>query len=86
MTIDEQKYYDNYLDTFLTEGWKQFVNDLQGSIDDLERNALASLSDERGLYRLKGRLEALTQLRNFEDSIKAAYDAEGVGYDSEVVS
>jgi hypothetical protein len=76
MTPDEQKYYDEYLEMFCTEGWRQFVNDLQGSIEDLERNAIASLRDEQSLYRLKGRLEALTQMRNFEDSIKASYESE----------
>lgn len=74
MTLEQQAYYDNYLEMFMTAGWQQFVEDLSKSVEDLERTAVASLTDERGLYRLKGRLEALTQMGLFESGVRAAID------------
>ena len=29
MTIDEQKYYDNYFDLFSSKGWKQLIEELK---------------------------------------------------------
>ena len=33
MSPDDESYYENYLDLFLHDGWKQFVEESQQLID-----------------------------------------------------
>ncbi|MGH9992843.1 MAG: hypothetical protein ACREAZ_09390 [Nitrososphaera sp.] len=74
MTQEDQKYFDVYLELFDSEGWRQFIQDLSGSVSDLERNGLASAKGNKSLYRLKGKLEGFTFVLNFEDAIKRALE------------
>ncbi|MGH8655832.1 MAG: hypothetical protein ACREYE_28265 [Gammaproteobacteria bacterium] len=75
MDIEHRRYIDNYLALFDTEGWRQYIKDTEDAKTDLEKQAVYSLTDERGLYRLKGRLESLTMTLALEQQIRDLDDA-----------
>jgi hypothetical protein len=89
MTIDEEKYYENYFDLFNTPGWKQLQEELQDIYQTYSVDQVASLEE---LYFSKGERSILSKVLNFENGIEAAYasiqegqaeEGEVVGYTSE---
>lgn len=71
MDKDLQTYYETYFDLFLTDGWKQFINDLQSNIENFN---IQGIKDAEQLYKTQGQLSVLTSVSNFEAQIKAAYE------------
>jgi len=70
MTIDEQKYYDNYFDLFSSKGWKQLIEELKEIHSSYQIEHLNTIEE---LYKSKGERETLSRLLNFENGIEAAY-------------
>ena len=71
MTQDEEKYYEHYFDTFASEGWKQFIEDMAGLEESV--NDLASINDADKFFLSKGQLMIIRRILNFEDAMKKAY-------------
>lgn len=71
MTREESDYFDNYFDLFLTEGWKQFVSEIEDSIDSY---TIEDIKDEKNLYTVQGKLQILKRFAWFETGIRNAYD------------
>ena len=71
MTKEEEDYFDNYFDLFLTTGWKQFISEIQDSIDGYR---ILDIKDDKHLYSVQGELQMLTRMANFELAIRNAYD------------
>lgn len=71
MTQEEEKYYDLYFDLFATDGWKQFVEEINTILDS---HRIEDIKDERHLAFIKGERDALFRLRRFETGIRSAYD------------
>lgn len=69
--MDIEKYYQNYMDLFQKEGWKQLKEDLQETADSIH---ILNLSDARELYLAQGQLTILNRLLSWEDSIGNSYD------------
>jgi len=70
MTLEEEKYYENYFDLFNSEGWKQLI----AEVEDVHSSyAIESLSSIEELYQAKGERYALSKILNFETGIEAAY-------------
>jgi hypothetical protein len=67
----EEKYYENYFSLFLTEGWKQFVQDSQDAYDviDLERS-----KDWDSYLVQRTTRQNLKAVIDFEQSIRVAHD------------
>lgn len=71
MTPEEEKYYDTYFDLFLTEGWKQFIEEIRDIIDGYR---IEDIKDEKHLNTIKGQLQMLQRVARFERSIRNAYE------------
>jgi len=71
LSPEDQKYYDNYFDLFSTDGWKQFIAEVQ-EIHDAYR--IEDIKDERHLAFIKGERDALRRVLRFEFGMKHTYD------------
>ena len=66
-----EKYYENYMDLFQQEGWKQLKEDLQDTADSIH---ILNLSDSKELYLAQGQLNVLHRLLSWEEAIGNSYD------------
>ncbi len=73
MSPEDQQYYENYLDLFLTEGWKQFVQEAQELLDSFE---IEEIKDGEDLAFVKGQRSSLLNITRFETGIKNAFEME----------
>ena len=71
LTLEEEKYYEQYFSTFASAGWKQFIEEIQ---EVLGSHRIEDIKDEENLYSLKGERNALHRVVWFEDTIKQTYD------------
>lgn len=71
MTPEDTKYYENYLDLFATDGWKQFLDDLQ---DRLDAYSIDYLTNEKELFKTQGEIAVLRGTLGFEAFIKQALE------------
>jgi len=71
LSPEEQKYYETYFDLFMTDGWKQFIEEIN---DILDRHRIEDIKNETHLAFVKGERDALFRVRRFETGIKTAYD------------
>jgi|SaaInlStandDraft_1057018.scaffolds.fasta_scaffold16101_3 hypothetical protein len=67
--MDAEKLFKDARDMFLTDGWKDFIEEINGLIETLTLDA-ASTSDE--FFHAKGRLESLRVVSNYEAAVLAA--------------
>jgi hypothetical protein len=73
LSPENEKYYENYLDLFLHEGWKQFVVEAQDLLDAFE---IEDIKDEIDLAFVKGQRNSLLNITRFETGIRNAIDME----------
>jgi len=71
MTPELQKYYEDYADLFLTDGWKTFQEDIQAAA--LTINIMA-MKDAKDLHISQGKLDVFQRLLNWQNSIENAYE------------
>ena len=67
----EQRFIQNAKEMFLTDGWKQFVSDIQVATGQI---TIDTVSDNVQLQQAKGRLQILRQILAYEESVKAEED------------
>jgi hypothetical protein len=60
-----QTYYNNYFNLFLTDGWKQLVEDFGNNA--VQINSVEATKDSEDLHFRKGQLNVLT---NYEEASK----------------
>ena len=65
-------YYENLLDLFTRDGWKQFVEDIQDNADIL--SDITTISDEKQFWFRRGQIEAVQRILSYESSIKNSYE------------
>lgn len=83
MTPELEKYYNSYFDLFLTDGWKQFVEDVKESASSFD---VRYVQDENALKFIQGQLTVMDKLINWQASIETAYadiEANGSADESE---
>ncbi len=73
MSPEDDKYYENYLDLFLHDGWKQFVNEAQELLDSY---VIEDIKDENDLAFIKGQRSSLLNITRFETGIRNAIEME----------
>lgn len=73
MSPEDEKYYENYLDLFLTAGWKQFAKEAQDLIDSYR---IEEIKNEQDLFFVQGQINTLMNVINFETGIRNALDME----------
>lgn len=71
MSPEEQKYYENYFDLFLTSGWKQFVQETKETLDS---HSIDDIKNEKNLSHLQGQRVALLNIIRFETGIQNAFE------------
>jgi hypothetical protein len=73
--VDKQleKYYEERFSTMATVGWKQFLEDVQGIFDAV--NKVAPIQNELDLYFRKGQLDILQWVLTLKESSEQAYEA-----------
>ena len=72
MTPELQKYFESYFDLFLTDGWKQFMEDVKESAESFN---VRNVPDESALKFVQGQLLILDQMLNWEAGIRNVYDS-----------
>lgn len=73
MTPENQKYFETYLDLFVTPGWKQFQEEMKEVFGSLQ---LDFANDYESFIRMKSAREQLSRIINFEAYIRMAMDNE----------
>jgi len=68
---DTQQYFDRYFDLFASEGWKQFIEDMEGNRELM--SDLMTVKDANDLFYRKGQVDILNRIVNFQDSIENAH-------------
>jgi len=68
---DIEQQYEHFFNTFATEGWKQFVEDLTDICDGYR---IEDIKDDIHLASVQGERRILNMILNFEDSIRTSYD------------
>jgi len=73
--VDKQleKYYEERFSTMATTGWKQFIEDVQGIFDAV--NKVAPIQSEIDLFFRKGQLDILQWVLTLKESSEQAYEA-----------
>mgnify|MGYP000025654677 CR=1 FL=1 len=71
MDKDIEQQYEHFFNTFVTEGWKQFVEDLTDIYDGYR---IEDIKDDIHLASVQGERRILNMILNFEDSIRTSYD------------
>lgn len=71
MAPELQKYYEDYMDLFVTEGWKAFQEDLKAASESID---ILSLEDAKQLHIAQGKLDVFLRLQNWETAIRNAHD------------
>lgn len=71
MNQELQQYYNNFFDLFSTEGWKQLLEELNTEYDSL---SIESISDQRELDYVKGKIDVISRVVNFQFIIEKLYE------------
>jgi hypothetical protein len=72
MDQETQTYYDQYFSLFLTDGWKQLIQDFSNNA--LQINSLEAVKDANDMYFRKGQLNVLAHLINMETIVTTNYE------------
>lgn len=67
-----EEYYNNYLDLFMTEGWKQFEEDTNNVKESIN---MLSLENAKGLHLAQGQMHILNWVLDWKDSVKNSYES-----------
>lgn len=72
MDQETQTYYDQYFSLFLTDGWKQLIQDFSNNA--VQINSLEAVKDADDMYFRKGQLNVLAHLINMETIVSTNYE------------
>jgi len=72
MDQETQQYYDNYFSLFITDGWKQLMQDFGNNV--LQINSIEATKDADDMFFRKGQLNVLAHLINMETIVQNNYD------------
>ncbi len=72
MDQETQEYYDNYFNLFMTDGWKQLMQDFNNNAEHI--NSVEAVKDADDMYFRKGQLNVLAHLINMENIVSTNYD------------
>lgn len=70
--MDEEKYLENLIDTFATEGWKSFISDVEEASKPIKD--LASIRNTEEFWMRKGALEVYTRILAYQPLIEQSYE------------
>tara|TARA_R110000751_G_scaffold43929_1_gene100999 strand:- start:1599 stop:1847 length:249 start_codon:yes stop_codon:yes gene_type:complete len=67
-----EKYYEDMLTTFRTDGWKTFIEDLQTNATGID--SVEATKNDQDLFFRKGQLYVIATLLNLEEQVRNAYN------------
>ena len=79
--VELEKYYRSFEEMFRSDGWKNLLQDLQGSANTV--NSVEACQDDKDLYFRKGQLVVMANLLNLEAQIETAKQQQQAEDDSE---
>ena len=65
-----EKYYRSFEEMFRSDGWKNLLEDIKGSADNV--NSVEACKDDKDLYFRKGQLVVMANMLNLESQIETA--------------
>ena len=65
-----EKYYRSFEEMFRSDGWKNLLEDIKGSADNV--NSVEACKDDKDLYFRKGQLAVMASILNLEAQIETA--------------
>ena len=65
-----EKYYRSFEEMFRSDGWKNLMEDIKGSADNV--NSVEVCKDDKDLYFRKGQLVVMANMLNLEAQIETA--------------
>jgi hypothetical protein len=68
--VELEKYYRSFEEMFRTDGWKNLVQDLKGSAEQV--NSVEACKDDKDLNFRKGQLVVMANMLNLESQIETA--------------
>ena len=68
--VELEKYYRSFEEMFRTDGWKNLVQDLKGSAEQV--NSVEACKDDKDLSFRKGQLVVMANMLNLESQIETA--------------
>jgi len=74
MIREQQEYFEDFLETFSTNGWKRLMAELEEAKENLEKGGVYDANDEKDLYFIKGQLHKINQLRSLETVFRQSYE------------
>ena len=72
MDQETQEYYDKYFSLFMTDGWKQLIQEF-GS-NTVQINSVEATKDCNDMHFRKGQLNILAHLLNLETIVTTNYE------------
>ena len=72
MNKETQDYYENYFSLFMTDGWKQLMEEFSSNAFNI--NSVEATKDPDDMYFRKGQLNVLAHLINMESIVNTNYD------------
>ena len=70
MTPELEKYYEQYFDLFVTDGWKQFISDISANLESFDIRSIEKFGD---LRYSQGQVKVIDQIMNWETLIRNTY-------------
>jgi hypothetical protein len=71
MTPELEKYYEQYFDLFVTDGWKQFISDISANLEQFNIRSIEKFGD---LRYSQGQVKVIDQIMNWETLIRNTYE------------
>ena len=72
MDQETQQYYDAYFSLFITDGWKQLVEEFTSNA--IQINSVEATKDADDMFFRKGQLNILAHLLNLETIVNTNYE------------
>lgn len=64
MTPEDRKVFDAAREMFLTDGWKNFIKDIEANIASVR---VETIENEKAFWQAKGILQVLHQVAGYEN-------------------
>ena len=68
--VELEKYYRSFEEMFRTDGWKNLLEDIKGSAEQV--NSVEACKDDKDLNFRKGQLVVMANMLNLEAQIESA--------------
>ena len=74
MAIDQEldKYYSDRFDMMSTQGWKDFIQDVEKIVEAYDR--ISEIKDTEDLWKRKGQLDILNWVLNLKRESEVAWE------------